>query len=287
MRFRAKSAVSMFIPMILVSQIATVSALPPEPLVSRYAQTQKAVTLDLGARYFNELELQEVEDFDGFSTDLELVVPLSERFQLWFLLPFYTDGDGTQIEDGRSIDIEGYGGTWDFPSIAVEYQFLDESEGWRPNMAVTLGMGYVLDDLEVRADGERVDQYNHRGTKYILGLKMDKAVLEDSLVVVGNLDLQYYPDSDDLNPGGDDEFTAINVSAGFILNDINPSWFPALELISRTTIGADNDTYSEFSVMPQVLFSGGQSWDFKFGAPFGLSGGSESYGARVEVSYQF
>ena len=69
-----------------LSALAAVLALAPltasavnstqQPINTRFAQTQDAISIELSAWSFTELELDEADDFDGWSAAAEVVWPL-------------------------------------------------------------------------------------------------------------------------------------------------------------------------------------------------------------------
>jgi len=154
-----------------------------------------------GANFFTDADLQEAKDFDGTALDLELTVPLNDRFQVRLYYPFYTDGEGRSTNYGQvDIDIEGDGGLLDFPSLIVDYQFIKAGSTSAYNLAAYLGIGTVFDGLEARGQHSAYfDIYNHRGSVLLFGLKTDREFAQ-VWSLIRNLGGRYYWDSDDLHP---------------------------------------------------------------------------------------
>ena len=46
-----------------------------QPISTRYAQTQDAISIEVGASTFSDIELEEADGFDGWTAGAEVVVP--------------------------------------------------------------------------------------------------------------------------------------------------------------------------------------------------------------------
>ena len=268
-----------------------------KPLNSYYAQTVSTVTVRGGIHYFDDMKLQEADNFDGYTIDFELTVPLLKQLQFRFYYPAYTDGDATAYADGNGIDypegidvdISGSGGILDFPSINLDYQFLQADGPQGYNVSVTTGVGYILHYLEVEDDNNKeVDRYNHRGAVWLFGLRMDHA-LNSWWDLVANLGGRYYWDSDDIyidNPD-DDIFWLADASLALVYNPRVPDskvWaYPALELVYQGDLG----DYTKFEIVPQVVVPLGKHFDVTTGVGIGLADDGPDYVAHFNVNFRY
>lgn len=276
----------------IVNQGTEGRALEIQPLFSRYAQTVSRWTLRGGARFFEDVELQEADEFDGTSLDVELTVPLSERFQLRFYYPFYTDGEaritesGNGAGNGEKVDINGNGGILDFPSAIIDYQFMQAAAPGAFNMAAFVGVGYTLEslDVELKSSGDLVDEYNHRGAVFLFGIKADKQ-LNSCWSVIGNLGGRYYWDSDDINPNDNDndEFWLLDASAALVYAPQDAWVYPVLEVVYQ---GEFSD-YNNLQVVPQVIFSLCSHFDLNLGLSIGLLGDGPSFEGRAQMTLRY
>jgi hypothetical protein len=264
---------------------------------SYYAQTVSTVTLRGGIHYFDDMKLQEADNFDGYNVDFELTVPLLKDLQFRFYYPAYTDGDAIAYADGNGgyhpegidVDISGSGGILDFPSINFDYQFMhaDGPEGY--NLSVTTGVGYILRYLMVEDDDNKeVDRYNHRGAVWLFGLRMDHA-LNSWLDVVANLGGRYYWDSDDIyvdNPD-DDIFWLVDASLALVYNTRDSEsgvWvYPALELVYQGDLG----DYNKFEIVPQLIVPLGKHLDVTTGVGVGLANDGPDYVAHFNINLRY
>jgi hypothetical protein len=265
-----------------------------KPLYSYYARTVSSVTVRTGGNYFHDMKLQEADDFDGYTIDMELIVPLLERLQFRFYYPAYTDGDATAYADGHGqdypdgfdVDIHGAGGVLDFPSINLDYQFwkADSPDGY--NFSVTTGVGYILRYLKVedKDTNDEIDRYNHRGAVWLFGLRMDHA-LNPCCDLVANLGGRYYWDSDDIyidNPD-DDVFWLADASLALIYKPQNFWAYPSIEMVYQGDLG----DYTKFEVVPEVIIPLGRHFDLNAGVGIGLADDGPDYEGRVELNFHF
>lgn len=250
----------------------------PQPIFNRYARTSSKITVDATARYFEDVELQEADSFDGWGLDLDITFPFFETMQLYFVIPFYTDGEAETIEDGEDIDIDGYGGVFDFASIIFEHQVLAESKrGF--NFAYYLGAGNRLGGLDTSIN----DTYNHRGKVMHLGVRADRLWRDKQIQLIGKLGARYYWDTDDLNPNGGDTFWRVEAEGAAIFKPWAGFIYPAVELLYRS-IKAD---YIELPVAPQLIFAVHPAVEIKVGGVFGLTDDGEQLGARFRLTGRF
>ncbi|MBK1829366.1 hypothetical protein JIN77_01395 [Verrucomicrobiaceae bacterium R5-34] len=255
-----------------------------QPLFSRYAQTSKTWTLRASHRSFEDAKLQEVDEFDGSLSDVELTVPLSESLQLRVYYPFNTNGDAREVSSGQEVEIDGNGGLLDFPSLTLDWQFKHASSPSDSNMAVYFGLGNVRQNLEGENQvTNRVDRINHRGSMASFGFKMDQQ-LNNCWTFVGNVGGRYYWDSDDIHPdGGSDKFFLIDASAAFIYAPQDAWIYPMVELVYQGSF----DSYSSLQVVPQVIIPVCDHLDVNLGVALGLLDDSPSTDARAQVTLRF
>jgi hypothetical protein len=262
-----------------------------EPLFSRYARIYTAPTLDSTVEWFKDQPLEEAKDFDGYQIQFDFTYPLNEVSQLEVILPVYTKGDLTYTggvyadTPGVKADLEGNGGTFVFPSLVYERRF-----GWLErmtgvNVAWQAGFGYAYEPLDVnlKSNGMLVDRFNHAGNLFIFGLKADDDIAGGSMTAIGNLNLNIYGDTDDLNPSDDGvDFPWLEVKGALVFNDYGRVK-PVIEAIMSSNLSK----YFAFSLSPELLYSPGDSWDIKLGAPFRLTEDGQKYAARLEVTHRF
>jgi hypothetical protein len=261
-------------------------AAPPEPLLTRYADTQQATSVSFDARYFEDMLLQEVENFTGYTLSTGLVHPLGERTQLRLDLPFYTNGEADFIAQPLEFDIEGHGGVFEFPSLSLDWQWLAEGDGADFNLALTAGVGSVIDPLDAELNGSLTDRYNHSGIQLIFGLRADRRIRNDSITLAGNFTARYYQ-SDDVNPAGpdsDDSFTLLDLNGAMIFPAFNGGWHPAVEAQFESTAESG---YTQFALAPELLIAAQDSLDLRLGAPIRVSGDGERYSLRLGLTWRF
>lgn len=258
-----------------------------QPIKTDPAQTQDKVMLSFSWESFNGMELDEVEDFDGWTAAMELVVPFLDRFQLRFNMPLRTEGDATVKSDfwlhpGLDIDVEGNGGVFDFITLVFEHQLFHEQEqGYNLSYYVGGGaVGYPLDTTLPRP-GSGYDAINHNGTVIMLGVKADGERWGTRLL--GNAGIRGYQRSDDLYPGDSDQFYVLDAKAAVIFAPWGQYVHPVLEL---TYLGDFSDV-NQFALLPELLIPVNKHLELKAGASFGLGGNGSEYGAQAEASVRF
>lgn len=255
-----------------------------QPLFSRYAQTATQWTLRAGYRAFKDVELQEIDELDGTSYDIELLVPLSESLQVRLYYPLKTEGDARDIASGADVDVDGKGGLLDFPSLTLEYQFKKAAGRGDYNLAAYLGVGYIRNYLEseIQPNG-RIDRINHRGAALLFGIKADKQ-LNNCWTFVGNVGGRYYWDSDDIHPNSDsDKFFLLDASAAFIFAPDNAWVYPAVEVVYQ----GDVSDYNSLQVVPQVIVPIGSHVDLNAGVSVGLLDDGPSTEGRLQLNVRF
>jgi hypothetical protein len=255
-----------------------------QPLFSRYAQTTKKWTVRGSYRSFKDVGLQEVDEFDGSSYDIELTVPLSECWQLRLYYPIQTEGSGRDIDTGEDVDVSGNGGMLDFPSLIVDYQFKQASSPSDFNLAAYAGVSTARDHLEAenQVDGG-IDRINHRGSAAILGFKADKQ-LNHCWAFIGNLGGRYYWESDDIHPyGGSDTFFLIDASAAFVYAPQSAWAYPMVELVYQ---GNFSD-YDSLQIVPQVVVPVGEHLDINVGVSLGILDDGPTTDARLQMTLRF
>jgi len=237
-----------------------------QPLFSRYAQTTKKWTFRASYRSFTDMELQEIDSFDGSLADAELTVPLSDRWQMRFYLPVYTEGDARRTDTGNAVDVEGNGGLLDFPSVIVDYQFKQATSPSDWNLAAYFGVGTVLEYLEEtdRVTGS-IDRINHRGSAVMFGLKADTQ-LSHCWTFIGNIGGRYHWESDDIHPNdGNDVFFLLDASVAFVYAPEDAWVYPMIELVYQGSFSA----YNSLQVVPQLVMPIGEHVDVNAGVSWG------------------
>jgi hypothetical protein len=260
-----------------------------QPIFTRYAETVRKVTFNANARVFNDVDLQEADEFDGWSVDADLTfrIPYTERFQVRLSWPFYTDGEARvrekgRVDTGRRIDIRGYGGAFEFPTAQLEYQFLtEEADGL--NMGAYAGYGEKQRHLWTTSFDR--DVYNHDGTVIPFGLRADWHHGEQWRFVA-NAGARYYNKSDDLNPSGpgsSDRFWLGDVSFAAICRPWEVPLYPVGELVYQGNFG----DYHSVLAVPEIIWAACRNFELKAAVPIGLTGEGESFGGRLQATLRF
>jgi len=256
-----------------------------QPLTTRYARTATRIALSSSIRYFDDLELQEADHFDGYTVDVELNIPFLHRFELDFYYPIYTEGEARLIKAGdpnfgQTIDIEGDGGIFDWPSVSLEYQILKPESPHGFNLSAFGGYGIVLESLETSVD----DLYNHKGKQFFFGARADQT-FSDRLTGLFNLGGRHYYESDDIYPkdDGTDVFWFLDGSAALIWHLLERRVNPTVELVYQGDLGS----YNNLHIDPQVIFVTCQHFEIKAGGGVGLNNDGERWQARVQGTLRF
>jgi hypothetical protein len=260
-----------------------------QPIFTRYAETVKTFSFNATARVFNDVQLQEADRYDGWGVDADLTVriPYTKHFQVRVMWPFYTEGDARLIDPGhkdtgRRINVRGYGGTFDYASVELAYQLLDESKHYF-NASVYGGAGERQRILWT--DSVDHDIYNHQGDYALFGVRADWHYGNDWRFVL-NLGARDYFKSDDLNPegtGSNDEFYLSDFSVAAIYHPWKCPVFPVAELVYQTTFS----DYNSVLFVPEVIVGVCKNFEIKAGATVGLTGDGESYGGRFQATTHF
>lgn len=264
-----------------------------QPMSARFAQTQTDFSVEVGAYSFTELEVEEADDFDGWTAGFEFVAPLGklsekmENMQLRLSVPVYTDGDARVTDPskpdlGEKIDIDGNGGVYDYTSLQFEHQLfhIDES-GF--NAAYTIGWGSALANLDTSTQSK--DKFNHTGEVILAGVKYDRPISifgsETQLILNGGI--RSYYDTDDLHPDDKDDFTFADLKGALVFAEIGGFLVPVLEL---TYLGEFGD-YDEFLLRPEVIIPVNEDASFKLGGIVSLSDDGNQGGFAGSFSFSF
>lgn len=258
-----------------------------EPLRTQYADISDKMELKLGWQSFKGMEVDEVEDLEGWTAMAEFSIPFGDRFRLRFNYPFKTNAEATVKDDqpmqqGEKVDVEGNGGVYDFAVLTFEHQLsFAEDKGY--NLSYYVSGGRVPGRLETtKRDLKNVDEFdpmNHTGIVFSGGVKFDRQHSFGQLLA--NLGLRYYTDSDDLHPNGDDTFPALDARLAVVFSPWG-ALHPAVEV---TYLGDFSDL-NQFSVLPQLLYTY-KSLDLKAGAEIGLGGTGNELGAVLQAGIHF
>jgi hypothetical protein len=260
-----------------------------EPVFTRYARICRTPTVDLRAEYFRDKPMEEMQDFDGYGITLDITYPVNAMSQVELLAPLYTKGDGRYDNpgdpaDGLNLDVEGYGGVREFPSIIYERRFPWLEEQLGANVAWLAGAGKRLAILDADYKGTEVDRFNHTGHNFQVGLKADDDIQGGDMTLLGNLRYVMFRDSDDINlsDSGGTSFDVLYATGAVMIHDYGRVT-PVLEAI----LEYDFEDYTAFSLAPEVLYSVSHNWDVKLAAPFRLTSDGQKYAADLELTYRF
>jgi hypothetical protein len=285
-RSQARAKVSLFGLVLLLSASSAWSEYRVQPIETRSAQIRPGVTLDAGFQYFTDVTLQEADEFDGWTADLDLTIPFMDRFQLRVYLPVYTKGDATLQEDtlwekkGDSIDIDGWTGVYDFASLTFEHQLMFDDRN-RFNLGYYAGVGTSLKPLDT--DLTNGDKYNHRGRVAMLGINADGHAWDDKVQLLGNFGFRYYWESDDLNPGGSDTFGAADLKGAMVFQPWGEKLYPVLEL---TYLGDFGDL-NVITLQPELIYPISEKFELRGAVPIGLGGDGNQLGVSAQLGWLF
>lgn len=238
-----------------------------QPIYSLNARNAQRITVNLTYDNFSNVSLEEADEFDGYTTTAELVVPFGKDkgWEVRLEVPFHTEGEATVISTNESIDIEGDAGVFNFANIVLQRE-ISTADKCPVNTSLYMGYGRRTQYLETTID----DVYNHTGNFYRLGFNIDNARADRDLRVQASLDSRYYFDSDDLNPSDNGtEFYIVNLSGGVVYN---ADWFikPAFEVLYSTDFG----DRSIIQAVPEFIIPIGDMLEIKGGFAFGESDGA-------------
>lgn len=244
------------------------------PLIARSAATSDGFYGAVRFDYFDGLDLQEATDLSGWTTALDGTIPISPSMQLRVLLPFRTEAKGTLVKDGTDIEVDGWGGTYDYTSLFFEHQLLGGSAGIN-HFSYFVGFGARTAVLNTSTP----DRYNHTGRSLHLGFRYTRKMNRARLFV--DSEFRRYERSDDLNPGDlrKDDFEMFLLTFSW-LADASSRHTPAIELTTRKA-----DNYTDIALVPEYLISVSSSLELKLGLPIGLSAQAPNYGAKVELAW--
>ncbi|MBF7730977.1 hypothetical protein [Pseudomonas sp. N040] len=274
---------------------ATASALaaqPPAPMETRSAIPVAGPMLSASAASFSDMELDEVDDFDGWTGSLGFALPVFEHSQLRLDAPLYTDGDGrATAEPGEEsygpvapgdypdLDIEGDGGVWDYTTLEFQSQIWDETShsyvlGWYA------GFGQVRESLDAKHDGRLYDVVNHKGDVYLAGMLAEGDGGWGRWYM--NAGARFYRKSDDLNPAGDDDFDVADLRLANRFAPLAENLYPVLEV---TYLGDFADV-NQASLLPELLYAPNDTVNLKAGLTVGAGDGNQ-FGGQAEIDFFF
>lgn len=254
-----------------------------QPILTHFAQTQSETSMELSATSFSDVTLDEADNFDGWTTALEITVPFSSDKQVRLFLPFHTDGDARLTKPGlaltgKTIDIEGDGGVFDYATIQYEHQvrFANKSDY---NLAYTIGGGFRTRPL----DTTHGDRFNHSGRVLLIGAKADTYIYDGEAQLLVNTGIRLYNHADDLHPDNKDNWTWADIKAAVIFG----RWGEHVQPVIEVAYLGDFSDYNELAFMPEVILSLNKSVSLKVAAIVGLGGDGNQSGAVSSLSISF
>jgi hypothetical protein len=258
----------------------------PEPILALSPEIGDDIEIRFSYESFSGVELDEVENFDGWTAMAEASMPLMDNFRLRISYPFKTEGDATVKKDhsampGQNIDIDGSGGVYDYLTFTFEHQ-LSKLEEAGYGLGYYIGGGSVPAPLDttLARPGTGFDAINHNGTVFFAGVKMDRQ--HGFGHGIANLGLRYYGASDDLNPDANDQFVVADLKVAMLFNP----WGSITPVVELTYLG-DFSGMNHFTLHPELVLSIGNSVDLKAGAEIGLGGNGNEFGGRAQAVFKF
>ena len=276
----------------ICSTSGALAAQPPTPMQTRSSIPVFAPMLSAGAASFSDMQLDEVENFDGWTSSVGFALPVFEHSQLTLDLPLYTNGEArATAEPGEesygtvppgkypNLDIEGDGGVWDYTTLEFQSQIWDEADhsyvlGWY------VGGGQVRKTLDATHDGRRYDIINHKGNVYLGGLLAEGS--SDFGRWYANTGVRAYSKSDDLNPDHSDDFDVADLR---LANRFAP-WAENLYPVLEVTYLGDFSGINQTSLLPELLYAPNNTVNLKTGLTFGAGDGNQ-FGGQAEIDLYF
>lgn len=247
------------------------------PLIARPATTTSSFNMDIYASYVDGQALQEADDFRGWTAGFDFTLPLNQTMQLRVLLPLRTEGEAVLRSNGAEIDIEGWGGVFDFATLFFEHQLLGRDSGAN-RFAYFLGAGYRTGVLETGTP----DRYNHQGRSLHAGARYERHLASHGVLF---LDAEYrsYEVSDDLNPANanDDRFNLFRVTGAW-MGTRRGSLTPAVE-VSMDVV----EDYVAAVAVPELFLRAGDTVELKLGVPVGITRDAPDWGAQLRATLVF
>lgn len=270
---------SVFAASLLSASLAAFAKNPTQqPISTHFARTQSDISMELTAHNFSDVELDEADNFDGYSAALELTAPFATDKQIRFSVPFYTKGDAYLKPNGQPIDIDGNGGVFDYSTLQFEHQiYVAEEAGF--NLAYTLGGGMRTAVLDTTVN----DYYNHTGKIALLGINLDKDLHDCDTQLLLNAGVRYYFDADDLHSRGISSWAWADIKGAVVFKRWGRYVRPTLEL---SYLGGFND-YNALSLMPGLIVQVAETASLKFGGILGLTSDGNQRGVIGQLSVSF
>ncbi len=227
-----------------------------EPVYTLNARNAQKITVNLTYDNFTNVTLEEADEFDGFTTTAELIIPFGKDngWELRFEYPFRTEGDARLIATGETIDIEGNAGVFDFANLVIQKE-LSTADKCPVNTSIYAGYGHRTEYLETSID----DVYNHTGDMFRFGFNIDNAREERDLRIQASIEGRSYSDTDDLNPSSEDvQFYLMNLSGAAVYN-AKGMFKPAFEILYST----DFEDRQIIQAIPEVIIPLGDMLEIK------------------------
>lgn len=251
------------------------------PIYTLNARNAQRITANLTYDNFKNVRIEEAEEFDGYTTKAELIVPFgtSKSWEVRLEVPFRTKGDAWSTDTQQDIDIKGDGGVFDFANVVLQKE-LSTADKSPVNSSVYFGYGYRTKYLDTSIN----DRYNHRGQMVRLGFNLDNARADRDIRLQATLDARYYFDTDDLNPSDDGvTFYLINLSGAAVYN-AEGFIKPAFEVLYSTDL---NDRQI-IQAVPELIVPIGDWLEIKGGYAFGHSHGEgTTETATIRTTFKF
>jgi hypothetical protein len=256
-----------------------------QPINTRFAQTQDAISIEFSAWSYTDLTLEEADSLDGWSAGFEAVLPVTETMQLRLIVPFQTDAEATITDEalpdvGEKIDIEGDGGLYEFAIIQFEHQLMNYKDHGI-NAAYTIGAGRKTNELDTTTSDK--DLYNHSGKIRVASIKLDRPIFDGKAHWLVNLGVRDYYETDDLHPDDKDDFTWADLKTAVIFAPVCKYFVPVLELTYLGEFGG----YDAVALHPEIIIPFNENASIKLGGVVSLSDDGNQGGGAVSLAIGF
>ena len=168
---------------------------------------------------FQDYTLEEVNEFDGWSTSLDVAHPVGNHSALRLHMPLYSSGEATLVKPASDqqelknsrIRIRGYSGVFDFYTLYYQnHKYSSDKNGF--DLSWFAGAGDRVNNLETTHG----DRFNHQGRIVHVGVNYARKHIDTGGTLFAGIGHRQYLMSDDLNPADTgDGFFHFDLNVGY------------------------------------------------------------------------